>query len=425
MSDSPEKDAPERMDLLYLAHCAPFPADKGEKFRAHRESRLLARKHKVHLVCFARNPQEMQSTLAVGSEFASIHVELLSSKRALAGAAVRFAAGGCLNVDFFSSRSVRRHIEQLSKRVRFSAAVAYSLAMVQYVPAGVPYVLDMQDVDSEKWFQYSRLRWPGFLYAIEARRLRNREVDLARPAAGTLFTTCPEETLFRSFAGENLRTASMENGVLFDQFDPAVTPRLAELRGRRFLVFVGTMDYHPNADAVCWFAESVFPELRKRDPSLEFFIVGRNPTPEVARLGKIPNIIVTGAVANPGPYLADALALVAPMRIARGIQNKVLEAIAMSKWSLVSPEVCKCFGEELPWGIIPCATSADYCEALSRDLSTPDPGIREEGRKRFSWETNLQVFLDEVENAMRSRSIRKADLNGSASYRYGTNGVVP
>jgi sugar transferase (PEP-CTERM/EpsH1 system associated) len=402
MADVPEERPQESMDILYLAHCAPFPADKGEKFRAHWESKLLARTNRIHLVCFARTPQEMHSTLAAGSEFASVHVELLSPKRALVSAAVRFVAGGCLNVDFYSSRGVRQHIEHLSKRVEITAAVAYSLAMVPYVPAGVPYVLDMQDVDSEKWFQYSRLRWPGFLYAIEARRLRKLEVELARPAAGTLFTTRPEEMLFRSFAGENLRTASMENGVLFDQFDPAAAPRLAELHGRRFLLFVGTMDYHPNVDAVCWFAESVFPELRKRDPSLEFLIVGRNPTPQVARLEKIPNVTVTGAVQDPSPYLADALALVAPMRIARGIQNKVLEAIAMSKWSLASPEVCKCFGEELPRGIIPCATPADYCGALSRDLSTPDPGIREQGRRRFSWETNLQVFLNEVENAMRS-----------------------
>lgn len=106
-------------------------------------------------------------------------------------------------------------------------------------------------------------------------------------------------------------------------------------------------------------------------------------------------------MADPRPYLADALAFVAPIRIARGIQTKVLEAIAMAKPTLASPDVCESFGEELPRGIIPCATPADYCDALSRDLSTLDPAIREQGRRRFSWETNLQVFLDEVENAIR------------------------
>ncbi len=391
------------MDVLYLSHCAPFPPDKGEKFRAHFESKILARKHRVHLVCFARNPSEMQSTLEAGAEFASVHVELLSPRRALANAAVHFAAGGCLNLEFFSSRGLRRAIDRLAKEVSFSGAVAYSLAMVPYVPAGVPYLLDMQDVDSEKWFQYSRFRRPSFLYAAEARRLRKLEVKLARPAAWTFFTTRREELLFRSFADEKVRTGAMENGVEFDRFDPAIAPRLEELRGRRFLAFVGTMDYYPNADAVRWFAETVFGELRKRDPSLEFFIVGRNPTREVVLLGKLPNITVTGAVADPRPYLADALALVAPLQIARGIQNKVLEAIAMGKWILASPAVCKTFGEDLPAGIIPCATPGDYCDALSQDLSRVDPAIREGGRRRFSWEINLQEFFEEAENAMRGQ----------------------
>ena len=389
------------MDVLYLSHCAPFPPDKGEKFRAHFEIKYLARKHRVHLACFARTPSEAQSTVAAGADLASVHVQLISSGRALTRAAVPFALGGCLNLEFYSNPGMRQHLEQLSRRVAFSAAVPYSLVMAQYVPTGVPYVLDMQDVDSEKWFQYSRFRRPSFLYETEARRLRKKELDLARPASVTLFTTRREEALFRSFASEEVRTATMENGVDFDWLDPDKAPRLAELRGRRLLVFIGTMDYFPNADAVCWFAESVFGELRKRDSSLEFFIVGRNPTREVIGLGKMPNVTVTGAVPDPRPYLADALAFVAPIRIARGIQTKVLEAIAMAKPTLASSDVCRSFGEELPRGIMQCDTQADYGGALSQDLTTTgDPAIREQGRRRFSWETNLQFFLSEVEKAM-------------------------
>jgi len=392
----------EGMDVLFLSHCAPFPPDKGEKFRAHFEIKHLARKHRVHLACFARTSSEVEATLEAGAGLASVHVELLPRGRTLASAAIAFALGGCLNLRFYASRGLSQYLDQLSKRVALSAAVPYSLVMVQYVPAGVPYVLDMQDVDSEKWFQYSRFRWPGFLYASEGRRLRKKEIEAARPAVRTFFTSRPEEALFRSFAGEDVRTATMENGADFDWLDPSAAPRLAELRGRRFLVFIGTMDYYPNADAVCWFAESVFGQLRKRDPSLEFLIVGRNPPREVVELGKIPNITVTGAVEDPRPYLADAFAFVAPIRIARGIQTKVLEAIAMAKWTLASPEVCKCFGEDLPKGIISCASLADYADALSQNLPALDAAIREHGRRRFSWESNLQGFLEEVENAMRS-----------------------
>src|SRR5947209_8750162 len=124
------------MDILYLCHCAPFPADKGEKFRAAAELKHLARKHRVHLVCFARTSSEKQSTLAVGAEFASVHVEVLPANWALAGAVARFAVGGSLSFRFYYSSSLWRHIGQLSRRVTFSAAVAYSLPMVQYVPAG-------------------------------------------------------------------------------------------------------------------------------------------------------------------------------------------------------------------------------------------------------------------------------------------------
>jgi glycosyltransferase involved in cell wall biosynthesis len=229
------------------------------------------------------------------------------------------------------------------------------------------------------------------------------EVRLARSAVCTFFTTRQEESLFCSFAGGNTRTATMENAVDFDQFDPVTAPRLAELRDRRFLVFIGTMDYYPNVDAVCWFAKSVFSELRKFDPSLEFFIVGRNPTRQVTALGKARNITVTGAVADPRPYLREALAFVAPLRIARGIQTKVLEALAMAKWTLASPGVCKSFGEELPTGIIPCATAADYHDALAQNLSSTELAIREHARRRFSWQTNLQIFINEVENAMRGK----------------------
>jgi sugar transferase (PEP-CTERM/EpsH1 system associated) len=389
------------MDILYLSHCAPFPPDKGEKFRAHFESRYLARQFRVHLACFARNPSEVDATVAAGDQFASVHVELLSTRRALATAAVRFGLGDCLNERFYTSRALMNYVEGLAARIKLSSAVAYSVVMVPYIPAGVPCVLDMQDVDSEKWFQYSSLRWPGFLYRTEAKRLRKREIELSRRATRTFFTTRKEENLFRSFAGEALPTATMENAVDFERYDPLTGPRLPELQGRRFVVFVGTMDYYPNVDAVCWFAESVFGELRKLDRSLEFLIVGRNPSRQVLGLQKMENVTVTGTVADPRPYLADALAFVAPMQMARGIQTKVLEAIAMGKWTLASPGVCASFGPDLPLGIIECLSAQDYCDSLRRDLPTFDAAVREEGRQRFSWEKNLAALIQEVEQASR------------------------
>ena len=384
-------------NLLYLSHCVPNPPDKGEKIRAHFELASLTKKYRVHLVCFARKSSELMDMNQVSKYCASVHVELLSFLPALTGAAAHFAAGDCLNMRFYQNSRIRRYVQDLVQRVPFAAAISYSVVMVPYIPSGLPYILDMQDVDSEKWFQYSNTRQPGFLYALEAKRLRRIEVRHAEKAYRSFFTTRQEEKLFRSFA-PSTSTATMENGVDFDLFDPETTPQLPELAGRRYVVFLGTMDYYPNSDAVCSFAETVFPELRRRDPNMEFFIVGRSPSRAVAALGRTPGITVTGAVADPRPYLKGASAFVAPLKIARGIQNKVLESLAMGKWVLASTAVCHTFGESLPHGLIHCAQPTAYADALSAGLKADGTEIRQRARGRFEWGTNVQNLMGDVDS---------------------------
>ena len=165
------------------------------------------------------------------------------------------------------------------------------------------------------------------------------------------------------------------------------------------------MEYFPNADAVCWFAESVFGELRKNDPSLEFWIVGRNPHTRSPGLEQDPEHHGYGRRVGSASLPCGRFGFRGAHSDRAGGAEKSLDVIAMGKWTLASPGVCKCFGEELPTGIIPCATAADYSDALSRGLSTFDPAIREQGRRRFSWETNLQIFIEEVEHAIGSRNL--------------------
>jgi sugar transferase (PEP-CTERM/EpsH1 system associated) len=385
------------MNILFLSHCVPNPPDKGERIRSHFLIKRLARQHSVHLVCFARNDEDLQALQQLEGVCASVHAERLSPGPALFKAGLQFLAGGCLNADFYWSAAMQEHVRRLSQRVSFSAAVAFSVVMAPYVPAGAPYVLDMQDVDSEKWFQYGRSRWPGFLYSLEGRRLRRREIEHAAAAARTFLTTRQEEALFRSFAGAGLPTAAMENGVDFDYYDPVMAPELPELSGRRFLVFVGTMDYYPNSAGVIWFAKSIFPELRRRHSGLEFLIVGRNPGKSVAALSEIPGVTITGAVPDTRPYLKQSLACVAPLQIARGIQNKVLESLAMDKCVLSSGAICKTFGERRPSGIVRCDTAAEYAGALDH-LGGVRNALRDDARLRFTWGTNLQHFVEVVES---------------------------
>jgi len=377
------------MDILFLSHCVPNPPDKGEKIRAYHELAHLAERYRVHLACFARSRAEMEDALALKDRCASVYVESLEAGRSLAGAGLRYLAGGCLTASFYGSRRMRRHIRSLAARP-ISVSVAYSSAMAQYAPAGIPLLLDMVDVDSEKWLQYGRMRRPGVLYRIEGRRLRRLEAAFVSRAACTFVSTRNEVRLLESFAPA-ADIHCMENGVDFARFDPSAAGEpLPELRGRRFVAFVGAMDYYPNRDAACWFASRVFEPLRQRRPEVEFIAVGRNPSAEVRRLAGRPGIAVTGAVEDVRPYLQAAEAVVAPLRIARGIQNKVLEALAMGKCVLASPAVCETFGGKLPAGVVRCNSERDYLEFLSSGRQGPSGvEIRGEARRRFAWDSNL------------------------------------
>jgi sugar transferase (PEP-CTERM/EpsH1 system associated) len=380
--------------ILYLSHCVPNPPDKGEKIRSHYELIRLAELHRIHLVCFARTPEDLKAADQLRARCASVYAEPLSGSAALLRAGVRFGFGACLNEAFYRSTAMRRYIAGLQRTQTFDAAVAFTTVMAPYVPAGVPYLLDMVDLDSEKWFGYAEQRRPSFLYRLEGERYRRFEIRLAEKARQTIFTTRAEELLFRAVAPAAISTAYMENGVDFDYFDPAAVAVPPDLANRRILVFLGSMDYFPNIDAVCAFASSILPALRKSDPALELFIVGRNPAKAVQALASQPGVTVTGGVADTRPFLQASLAVIAPLRIARGIQNKVLEALAMDKTVLASASVAKTFGAELPVGIRPCDTAEDYAAWLASPVIPPD--IRAAARARFSWRSNIDLLLRQL-----------------------------
>ena len=388
------------MELLYLSHCVPTPPDKGEKIRSHHELLYLLRTHSVHLVCFARSASEAESARQLSNRCRSVYVERLSAKTALAGAAIRYAFGACLTTSFYGSRRMKHYVRDLASRVPLAASIAYSSAMGPYAPEGVPLLLDMVDVDSEKWRQYASSRNPGFLYGIESRRLNEVEIQLARRARCTFLATQQELQVLRRSAGNVVQAVAMENGVDLEYFDPDQTLHNATLQDRRFLAFVGAMDYYPNSDGACRFAAAVFPKLRQLDPKLEFFIVGRNPSRSVRSLSKTPGITVTGTVSDVRPYLAAAQMVVAPLGIARGIQNKVLEALAMGKFVLASRAVCNTFGRDLPEGILPCGTDDDFVESYRRicniDSRAHAARIRSEAYRRFSWSHNLALLDGEL-----------------------------
>jgi sugar transferase (PEP-CTERM/EpsH1 system associated) len=383
------------MRVLFLSHCAPDAPDKGEKVRAHYTVRRLSRVHELHVVCFSRSDSEVEGLRKLERECASVYGAPLHPKAALLRSAMPFLAGGCLNRLYYLDVRLQRRIAELTADRQFDAAVVYTLPMAQYVPPGTPYLFDLQDVDSEKWFQYAQRRFPGFLYRMEAERLRRDEVKYARGARRTYLVTPSEEALFRDFAGD-LPTGYIENGWDAAAHDPAGVAEWPELARQRRLVFVGTMSYYPNVEGAVWFANHIFPELRRRDPSLELSIVGRDPGRAVLALGSLPGITVTGAVPDPRPYLKHALVALAPLQLARGIQMKVIEALSMGKPVLVSPQVAKTFGGRVPLGVTVCEDAAAYWRGLQNCNAWTPAEIRAAALERFDGYRNLEVLESEL-----------------------------
>ena len=271
--------------------------------------------------------------------------------------------------------------------------VIYCSAVAPYALLDIPAVLDFVDVDSEKWFQYAATKWPAWAYRTEGARLRQQEQKYGCAARYCLLTTEQERAVLNGFAPD-AQVRVMGNGVDFDYYDPARVVALPELERRKYVVFVGMMNYFPNVEAVTWFASDILPKLRASDPEWEFYIVGRNPASAVRRLARSQGVVVTGGVADVRPYLYSAEAVVAPFQIARGIQNKVLEGLAMGKRVFASHAIAKTFGKTLPYGISVCESAGAFVERILWAAGMPrtDLQIRETAREHFTWSDNLQVL---------------------------------
>jgi polysaccharide biosynthesis protein PslH len=263
-------------------------------------------------------------------------------------------------------------VQGLRDRGDIDAVVVFSSSMVPY-SAGfkVPVLVDFVDVDSAKWAEYARNRpWPlSWLYAREGRTLLAYEVAVAQAATRSFLVTQQEVDLFERLAPAVAgHVQAVGNGVDAEFFapDPALASPFAadELP----LVFTGAMDYWPNVDAVSWFVAEMLPALRQRWPALRFHIVGRSPTPAVKALAG-PHVTVTGTVPDVRPYLQHAAAIVAPLRLARGVQNKVLEAMAMAR-PVVAARTCAAVLDATPGEHLAAAeTPAEYVTEVARLLS--------------------------------------------------------
>jgi sugar transferase (PEP-CTERM/EpsH1 system associated) len=359
-------------DMLFLAHRIPYPPDRGDKIRSFHALRHLAGLGRVHLACFADDDEDAGHLAdlrsALGPALGEAHVEVRRGSRVAAGARA-LLGGRPVSLALFDSPALRRFVDGLLEGGRIGTIFAFSGQMGQFVPAGTGarFVMDFGDVDSAKFEAYAAEG--GAMAAIhrrEGRRLAAFEKSVAERADISLFVSEAEAALFRrrsGLAGADIR--ALQNGVDLDYYDPEVAP-FRPSPGSPLIVFTGQMDYAPNVDAVRWFAGEVMPLL----PDACFAIVGRKPAEAVRRLAG-PRILVTGAVPDVRAWLAAADVVAAPLRIARGIQNKVLEAMAMAKPVVASPAAFEGIEAEPGRHLIVAAGAAAQAEAIAALLADP------------------------------------------------------
>ncbi len=332
--------------LLFLSHRIPYPPNKGDKIRSWHVLRHLVGRYKIHLGCFYDDPTDAKYLPLLRSlcETACIiPLDPLSAKiKSLRG----LLRGEPLTVGYFYSRRLNRWIDDTVRHYQPSKAFVYCSAMATYVRgAKIPLrVVDMIDLDSEKWRQYAETQTllRRSLYKREHRELFAFERQIVAEFDSAMFVSDSETQRFVTRAPDlATRVHTMGNGVDMEYFSPNAEYPNPFGVGTETAVFTGAMDYWPNVQAVCWFMANVFPKLKKNRPNFEFWIVGRNPTKAVLQLANRNGVKVTGSVDDVRPYVAHASVVVAPLQIGCGVQNKVLEAMAMAKPVVVSPLACE------------------------------------------------------------------------------------
>jgi len=336
-----------KRQLIFISHRIPWPLNKGEKIRGWNVIQHLNRDFDVHLGCVVDDPADMAHVEIMRGVCASVGAYPINRTRQKLRALLRARPGRPLMPDFYYSPALRRWVDETMARIPMDIVYIYSVAMGPYAlhlnrpqlnRPGL--ILDAQDIDSEKWAEYATgTKFPmRAIWAREARTLLAYERHAAASCDATFFVSEPEARRFTELAPEVAnKTTFVECGVDLERFTPALDFPSPFTATGPVLVFTGNMDYWPNADAVIWFANSVMPLLRQAHPDLEFWVVGANPGADVRALASLPGIHVTGRVPDTRPYVAHASACVCPLRIARGIQNKVLEGMAMARPVIASP----------------------------------------------------------------------------------------
>jgi len=390
---------------LFLTQRIPYPPTKGEKIRSYRVLMHLRKSFDVHLGCLVDDPDDEQHVATVEALCAGSHVARIDRRRAKLTCLTGLLTGDALSVTFYRDRALQAWVDRTRRDIRPDAIVVLSSNMAPYVlQPGAERVrlCDLVDVDSEKWRAYAQTGKPpmSLVHRREWHRVAALEARIAQDFDWSTFVSNDEAALFQSLVPTaSAKIRAIPNGVDADYFDPAIprdppfAPHFAHHRPR--FVFTGTMDYPPNVDAARWFARDILPLIHRDQPHAHFHIVGANPTPDIRAL-QSDTVHVTGRVADIRPYIAHASVCVAPMRIARGIQNKVLEALAMARPTVVTSDALEGIdatpGRDLLLANDPAAFAAACLVALRPESAALGHAARTLVARDYAWGRRMAGF---------------------------------
>lgn len=397
------------MNVLFLSHRIPFPPHKGDKIRSYNEIKHLSKSKRIFLASFTDGSTKGEDIENLRKYCAEMYLVPEPSRMKILKAAF---SGKPLTVEHFFDRRIQKYVDSVIESRGVDVVFCYCSSMAEYVfrskwyrrgkLAGVKTIIDYVDLDSDKWLQYAMYaKFPmNIVYGTENRRLQEYEIRINREFDHSVFVSRREEEIFRNVYPEMGKVSVISNGVNWEYFLPKVEPapsregdRIAEKEYS--LVFTGVMDYFANVDGVEWFCRNIFPLIREKVGNVKFYIVGQKPLREVRDLQKEAGVVVTGYVEDIRKYYWMADICVIPLRIARGLQNKVLEAMSTGNAVVATTNASEGIACNNRENIVIADNEADFAKSVV-DLLLNKEARRVMGRnarenilRHYSWDTNL------------------------------------
>lgn len=401
---------PRRRRVLMLTHRMPYPPDRGDRIRSYHMLKLLAKHYDVAIACTSEEPAWLQHHQLLATIANQVSIQPIQSSSAKYRALLALAKGKAITPTVFYRQALADTILQWHEQEPFDTVFTFCTGMIEYarllthpnrkLQTPAPrHVIDLVDVDSIKWEAYAKTTWSPmrYIYGREGRLLRKIESGSQDNFDALLAVSEAETAAYREHVGDHANLHAIGNGVDLNYFKPQEDSTTHDM------CFVGVLDYKPNADSICWFVQNVLPLVRKKVTDARLLIVGRNPTQRIEELGKQPGVVVVGSVPDVRTYIAQSAVVIAPLQIARGVQNKVLEAMASQRLVVCSTAAAEGIDGEDGKHLLVANDPQQWATHVEKGLNNVAlrqriaAAARQQIEDAYSWDSRLEPMLKLIE----------------------------